>query len=248
VATTVQAIITKARIQLIELTARYWTDQELLDHYNDGVKDLWKGIIDLYKDHFIVQDITNMQLPASTLGGTAVAITGVPAALFRILIIRPRTLGTNNTNQGLVFEYRDRRHPQFVQAEAAVPISPRQAVVYYALLNAGAPVGAPTILCAPPVNSNVLLQVDYIPVIANTVIGAINSDTNPIPGESDKALVEYVIAFARVKDREDRGPDPEHVAIYATEKRNLLTALTPRSDQDPENVESFFQDDVYYTQ
>jgi hypothetical protein len=248
VATTVQAIITKARIQLIELTARYWTDQELLDHYNDGVKDLWKGIIDLYKDHFIVQDITNMQLPASTTGGTAVAITGVPVALFRILIIRPRTLGTQNTNQGLVFEYRDRRHPQFVQAEAAVPISPRQAVVYYALLNAGAPVGAPTILCAPPVNSNVLLQVDYIPVIANTVIGAINSDTNPIPGESDKALVEYVIAFARVKDREDRGPDPEHVAIYATEKRNLLTALTPRSDQDPENVESFFQDDVYYTQ
>jgi hypothetical protein len=246
-ATTVQTIITKARIQLLELSARFWTDQELLDHYNDGVKDLWKGIIDLYKDHFIVQDVTNMQLPASTSGGSAVAVTGVPAALFRILIIRPRVLGSGSANQGLVFEYRDRRHPQFVQAEAAVPISPRQAVVFYALLNAGAPVGAPTILCAPPVNAPVLLQVDYIPVVPSTTLANIGTDTNPVPGESDKALVEYVIAFARVKDREDRGPDPEHVAIYATEKRNLLTALTPRSDQDPENVESFFQDDVYYT-
>jgi hypothetical protein len=243
-ATFVQTIITNARIQLIETTARFWTDAELLNHYNDGVKDLWKAIIDLYKDHFIVQDIANMSLPIGA-GGTAVAVTGVPAALFRILIIRPRVLGTSSANQGLVFQYRDRRHPDFVQAEAGRPVCPRQNVIFYALINAGAPTGAPGILCAPPVATAVLLQVDYIPVLASTTIGNIGSDTNPIPGESDKALTEYVIAFARTKEREDRAPDPEHVAIYATEKRNLLTALTPRSDQEPETVESFMQDDTY---
>lgn len=239
--TTVQTLLTRARTTLLETSARFWTDQELLDEYNNGVHDLWKSIIDLYKDHFITQDITNMNLPVGA-GGSSVAITGVPANLFRILKIRPRTLGVNSSFRGLVFQPRDTRHPDFVQAEAATPCAPRQKVIYYALINAGAPAGTVGILCAPPVQTLVPLQVDYIPVLANTILANISSDTNPIPGESDKAVVEYIIAFARAKERDDRAPDPEHVSIYATEKRNLLTVLTPRSDQEPETVESFFMD------
>ena len=50
----------------------------------------------------------------------------------------------------------------------------------------------------------------------------------------------WTVAFARAKEREDRSPDPAWLAIYATEKQNILTRLTPRQTQEPEIVGDMF--------
>lgn len=235
-ATLLSAIIANARTTLLETTASFWTDAELLAHANDAIKDLWKGTIDLYQDHIITIDTTTMSIAAGTTAGMT-SLTGVPVDLFRIQMIQPRVLGASSSNPGLIFKPRNLRHPDFVSAQACAPIVPRYQIVYYCVINAGAPVGAPTIVTSPTLSSAVNLAVWYNPVIAAKSA----SDANPIPGESDKAIQEYVIAFARAKEREDRAPDPEHLSIYATEKRNMLTVLTPRSDQEPEVVEAFFE-------
>jgi hypothetical protein len=229
-ATLISTLVSDARVTLLETSARFWTDAELLSIAIDGIKDLWKKIIDLEKDHFLTWDDTTMTLAAST--GT---ITGVPTDLFRVRLIRPRTL--NASNPGLIFKPRETTHPDFVQSEVMTACEPTSRVIYYAVVNAGAPVGAPAIRCAPTVSGDVLLHVRYIPTLPAMTLAS----TNPIPGESDKGLKHYVIAFARAKERADRAPDPEHISIYATEARNLLTALTPRSEQEPETVVGLFE-------
>lgn len=238
-ATTLQRIIDRARVTLLERAAAYWGDDELLTHANSAIKDLWASILDLYQDHLVTMDTTNVSIAASTS-----ALTGVPADVFRILMVQPRTLGQSSSNQGLVFQPRTLLSPDFVQAQACRPVDPKNQVVYYCVINAGAPVGAPSIIIAPQLSSAVNLALWYNPTIPTK--GA--TDTNPIPGESDKAVEEYVIAFARAKEREDRAPDPEHLSIYATEKRKLLTVLTPRSIQEPETVDAFWQDYSPYGQ
>jgi hypothetical protein len=233
--TLLSTCITNARTTLLESSARLWSDAELLVLANNAIKDLWAAVIDLYQDHIVTIDETNMSIAAS-----ANTITGVPADLFRIVMIQPRTLGALSSNPGLVFQPRNLLHPDFVQAQATSPVPPRNTTIFYAVINAGAPVGAPTIRIAPMPSSAVNLSVWYNPVIA----AKIASDANPIPGESDTAITEYIIAFARAKEKEDRAPDAEHLSIYATEKRKILIALTPRSVQEPEVVEAFFQDYV----
>lgn len=234
-ATTITTLIARARIDLLETTARFWTDAELLVHASNGCFDLWRSIIDLYKDHFVTLDITNV-----TLAADALVLSGVPTDVFRVVNLQPRIVGPSSSNQGLVFKPAELTTPQFVQARAGRAIEPRQAVIWYAVMNAGAPVGAPAIAIAPSVTSAVNLALWYNPVlVARTIGGA--ADVNPIPGESDKAVEAYIVAFARGKEREDRSPDPEWLSIYATEKRNLLTVLTPRSIQEPETVDSFMQ-------
>mgnify|MGYP001561258489 CR=1 FL=1 len=234
-ATTLQVLIDQARLTLLETTASFWTDAELLGHGNKAIKDLWKGVIDLFHDHFATIDITTMSIAADTA-----TITGVPADLFRVLMIQPRTLGSSSSNPGLIFKPRTLTHPDFVQASAYRSVPPRDTVIYYAVVNAGAPVAAPAIRIAPKVSSAVLLEVQYVPVLADLALAG----NNPIPGESDKAVIAYIIAFARAKEREDRAPDPEHLSIYATEKRNLMTVLTPRSDQEPDMVQGMWEPDA----
>jgi hypothetical protein len=67
-----------------------------------------------------------------------------------------------------------------------------------------------------------------------------SSGNNPIPGESDQALIAYIVAFARAKEREDRSPDPNWIAVYANEKQSILTRLTPRQSQEPDVVEALW--------
>ncbi len=230
-ATLMSTLIARARQVLLEpaqVTNGTWTDAYLLEIANDGCKDLFKGIVDLHHDHFATLDITNMSILANTS-----VVTGVPADLFRVLRLRPRTLGYSSSNKGLIFKYRPSiTHPDFVQAEGNRSTSPRDTVVYYVVMNAGAPVGAPSIRIAPQLSADVLLEVDYVPVLADVTL----VQNNPIPGESNKAIEEFIIAFARAKERPDRSPDPEHLSIYATEKRNMMTVMTPRSEQDPDMV------------
>lgn len=232
-ATTLNTIIANARTTLLETTPNFWTAAELLDHANHAIKDLWKSIIDLYQDHFVTIDDTNVTLAANTD-----TLTGVPTDVFRVVMIQPRTLGQNGAAPGLIFKPRTLTHPDFVQAQAMRAISPRDNIIYYCVINAGAPVGAPSIKIAPQITSVINLSLWYNQVIPTKTGG----QDNPIPGESDRAIEEYIIAFARAKEREDRSPDPEHLSIYATEKRNLLIALTPRSVQEPETVVGMWED------
>lgn len=233
-ATLLSAIITSARRPLLESTASFWTDAELLEHATNGIKALWKDIIDLGKDHFLTIDATNVAAAASTA-----ALTGIPTDMFRVVALQPRTLGASAENNSLVFKPRETNHPDFVTSEAMGAVEPRGRVIYYAVINAGAPVAAPAIHIAPQVSAAVLLTLKYIPTIGTLTSGS----TNPIPGESDKAVEAYTVAFARAKEREDRSPDPEWLSIYATEARKILTALTPRSIQEPEYVVGMWEHD-----
>jgi hypothetical protein len=240
-ATQFQTLITNARLTLLETSPRYWTDAELLGYAQNGVRDLWKGIIDLYKDHFVVDDVTNFSLAAMT--PTVTVAGSANASLQRVIAIQPRIIGDQSVNPGLIFHPRDLTHPDFVQAEAERPRQPCYRSLYYCLVNAGAPTATPaTIYVAPMVTSTVLLRVRFIPVLPTFAL----DDTNPIPGEADLAVQAWIIAWARARERPDRSPDPEYIAIYATEKKNLLTVNTPRSTQEPEVVESFFMDYAGY--
>lgn len=233
-ATLISAIVTKARLRLTESSAAYWTDNELADITIDGVRDLWRRLNDLYKNYFVTIDETTMSLAAN-----ATALTGVPTDLFRVVTIEPRVLGDSNPNPGLIFKPRDYNDPDFVRARAATAREPNNVVVFYDVFSQGPPVAAPTIVTAPKLSSAVLLRVVY-----NQTLGALTSaSANPIPGESDNALVAWTVAYARAKEREDRAPDPEWLAIYGTEKTNLVQQLTPRQIQEPSYARGMFEDD-----
>ena len=238
-ATLMSAILTSARRHMTETTAAFWSDAELLDLGNKGVKDLWRRINDLYKHYFITIDITNVTLAASTS-----QLTGVPTDVFRIVSIEPRVVGQLNPNPGLVFKPKDYNDPEFVAARARGPVEPNNCVIYYDVMNAGAPVGAPIIRIAPTISSAVNLALVYNQVLPDKTSG----EANPIPGESDNALVAWIVAYARAKERDDRAPDPEWMAIYGTEKTNLTVQLTPRQIQESQVAQGMFgeEDDWGY--
>ena len=213
------------------LTAPYWTEQELLDILILGCKDLWRAITDLHQGHFTTIDITNVSLAAS-----AVSLTGVPADCFRVLLIEPRDLSSSETRY-VVFRPKPYHGVLFQEARTWSAASPSNSgVIYYDILNAGSPVAAPSIVIAPAVSSAVTLTLIYVHVLPTLV----ETDNNPIPGESDNALVSWGVAWARAKEREDRSPDPSWFATYSTDKVSLLTVLTPRQEQEVETVEGMF--------
>jgi hypothetical protein len=137
----------------------------------------------------------------------------------------------------VLFVPRDYNSADFTNARSRTAQDPTSGLtVFYTLTQAGAPVGAPTVLTAPPLSSAVNLRFVYVPTIA----AKIAADNNPIPGESDNALVAWTVAYARAKEREDRSPDPNWLTVYRTEKDNLLTRLTPRQTQEPDVVEDIW--------
>lgn len=240
-ATTLAQLVTRARSHINEQTpgagTPFWTDAELVELGNRGIKDLWRRINDLYQDYFVTLDITNMSLPASSN-----TISGVPTDLFRVVSIEPRVLGQLSTNPGLIFKNKAYNSPEFVQARARGALSPDNTTIYYCLMNAGAPVGAPTIYCAPQVSGAVNLRVLYNQTLADQASDG--SGTNPVPGESDNAIIAWMVAYALGKENASgvTVPDPGWLAVYATEKTNLITSLTPRSTQEPSVVEGMFED------
>lgn len=211
----------------------FWTEQELLDIIIMGCQDLWRAIVDLHKGHFTTIDETNVSLVSS-----ATTLTGVPADCFRVLMIEPRDL-TNSAIFNLNFRPKAYNHPDF---QAARGSSSSNAGVFrtvlYDILNAGSPVLAPTIVVAPTISTTTLLRLVYTNVLPTLT----ESSNNPIPGESDNALVSWGVAWARAKEREDRSPDPAYFATYSTDKAALLNALTPRQEQEAQFVEGVFED------
>lgn len=231
-ATLLSTVITNARYTLNEPTAKFWSDAELLVHAIDGVKDLWKAIIDLGEGHFLTIDETNVSMAADSN-----TLTGVPADLFRVELLEVRDLTTANAVQNMTFEPRAVQHPDFTASRGLGSVYPSGRTIYFNVYNAGSPVGTPSILVAPKITSAVLLRLVYTP----TIPALTAASNNPIPGDSDHALQAWIIAHAKAKERPDNSPDPEWMAVYASDKQHLLTALTPRQTQEPETAEALFE-------
>lgn len=226
---TLNTIIYRARKTLIEDTPSFWTDAELLEHAINAAKDLWKAAIDVYQDHFLRINATSVSIVANQS-----TLSGVPADCFRIKSIEPRVPASF---PNLFFRPRDWGHPTFVAARSLDGQDPTGNLFLYDLVGPGPPIAAPDIWIAPKSSSNVDLTVAYIASVSDALTTA---SANPIPGETDMAVQAWIIAHARAKEREDRSPDPEWLAIYGTEKANLLVAITPRQEDEPDVTEDLF--------
>lgn len=209
----------------------YWTSQELIDIIRKGLSDLWGAIIDLHQEHFQTVDIANVSLVANDT-----QLTGVPADTFRVLLIEPVDTTYTGTARSTVFVPRDYNSPEFSRARSLSGSSCDGGVIYYTVTQPGFPIAAPTVLTAPKVTTTLALRFVYIPGLG-TLTAASN---NPIPGESDDAVISWTVAHARAKEREDRMPDPNWLAKYATEKTNMLVRMTPRQEQEPDVVPDLF--------
>jgi hypothetical protein len=231
-ATLVSSIEAQARFYLKEPTPRFWSSDELVGIINHGIKDLWGMIVDLNQEHFLTIDTNNVSLGA---GNTQ--LTGVPSDTFRVHLIEPLDT-TSDPGQKVIFVPRDYNSPDFINARSRPAQEPMGALaIYYTLVGAGSPVGAPTVLTAPKVTSALPLRFVYVPGPTAVTTGS----TVPIPGEADNALVAWTVAYARAKERDDRSPDPNWLMVYKTEKDALSVRLTPRQTQEPEVVEDFMR-------
>lgn len=232
--TPLSTIRSKSRRHLLEETASFWSEAELLDIILEGCKDLWGGIVDLHEAHFLTVDEDNVSIQEN-----ARQLLGVPADTFRVHIIEPRVTNEEGTTRRVSFIPRDFNHRDFINARTGSAFDPSNGGnIYYCLTNAGYPISAPTVLIAPPVSVAMDLRFVYVPGLGS---GLTASSVNPIPGESDQALIAWCVAYARAKEREDRSPDPSWLAVYATEKQNILTRLTPRQEQEARVVDALFE-------
>ena len=235
----------RARIHLIEPTPNFWTSAELWTHISAGCKDLWRSIVDLKQEHFLHINTTDVVMPASLTpsGGTtpagAIGLTGLPTDIHKVYNIEPVNMGENGDNVGLIYKPKDFNHDDFKLARTRPAITPSNDTIYYHISLAGAPAGITQILCAPLVTANVAIAFGYIPILQPLVN---STDQIPIPGEADNALVAWCVAYARVKESEDRAPDANWLAIYNTEKEHLMQSLGLRQYQEPKYGDALFQD------
>lgn len=226
----VSAIITAVRYKLLETTASFWSDAELIVHINACLRDLWRAMSDDQQDYFFTvtpdSGVGSVTMEANT--GT---LTGVPAGVAKVLGIEPVS---QSTYPNMNFFPKRFTHPDMIAARN-IPADDPGSVgkVFYAVTGAGGPIAAPTIYIGPKVTSQVYVRLVYVPILS--VVSS--SDANPIPGESDDGIIAYTIAHALSKEREDRTPDPNWLAKYATEKTNILTFATPRQDDEPDVAE-----------
>lgn len=227
-ATSVSTLIASVRRHLNETTASFWTDAELLQYLQEGAADLWKALVGVNEDHFLTLS-SSASLPANVN-----TLSSVPSDCFRIKTIEPTTLSSYvNT----FFRPADWGSPEFLRARSLDACDPQGQVFYYDLIGAGAPAGTVSIYVAPKSSSTVGLTLSYVQTIGTLTTGS----NNPIPGESDHALIAWTVAYARSREREDRAPDPEWVTIYSTEKKNLVQVAEPRQVDELETVDALFE-------
>lgn len=229
-ATLLSAIETKVRLRLEEPVAKFWSSAELIGIIDDGIRDLWREVVDLKREHFITIS-TSVTIPANTA-----TMGSVPTDVHKIVMITPSNVGAS-TNHGLLIRPADYNSDVFQNALTRSAISPQADTIYYAITGQGAPVGAPTLRVAPQSSSEVTLSFAYVPTLAAHTAAS----TVPIPGEADNALIAWAVAYARAKEREDRAPDPNWLAIYGTEKAHLLKSLETRQNQELEFAQAMFE-------
>lgn len=232
-ATAIKDLLPVIRDRLIETQPGFWGDDELVKIVANGVRDLWRSTVDLKQEHYLTIDNTHVSLTANLA-----YLTGVPADVHKIYMIEPRDLSVNGVNRNLSFTPLDYNDIYFQSARGMDAIDPSNAVIYYAIHGAGAPVSAPTVLVAPQVSSAVDLSFCYVPTL-----GTLNAESIiPIPGEADNALVNWTVAYAMAKQKEDRVPDMATLQLYSTDKQNLLQSLGLREYQEPTFVRAIYED------
>jgi hypothetical protein len=233
VATTLASIISQARttylFEPVEVANGMWTDAELLLIVGNCIKDMARALKDTYQDFFFTLDATNVSMPANSQ-----TLTGVPADVFIVLGLEPRDLASYEHIVFTPLNFGDRKF-RAARAEAARSL---QAVgdvyeIFFHVTGAGAPVAAPTVYVAPKLSAALLLTMFYVPTLT---VGS----NNPIPGESDQALINWLVAHARAKTRDDGEPDPDMLELYKTEKTSIIIACSPRQEVDIDRAEDFF--------
>jgi hypothetical protein len=229
-ATLLSTILANVRIQLHEPTARFWTDAEIVSHLNGGIADLWRAINGQYQDYYFTTTAA-----AASIASSATTVSGVPSD---VAIVRGVEPANPAAYPDLQFQFKPYNDPKVATARAMTAQDPSQiGLIYLSLAGLAAPIAAPTIYVAPTLTAALALRISYIPTLGAKTV----ADPNPIPGEADKALEFWGIAYARAKLTEDQSPDPNWLALYATEKANILTALAPRQEQDDQYVEGLFE-------
>lgn len=233
-ATLLSAIETKIRRRLLAPSATdlFWSSDDIIAVINDGIKDLHAAICQLNQAHFRTIDVTNV-----TQGSGNTTLSGVPTDVLVVHRIRPRVL---SARPNLRYVKRSYTHPDFEGALAAGTVSADSGgVIYYDVQDAGAPVAAPTILVAPVLNSTVDLALIY----AMTIAEVTSAQNNPIPGNSDDALIAWAMAHLLPGESENKEPDSGWLKKYATEKTKVLVNLQPRDDSEPRVVDAVFEDE-----
>lgn len=227
-ATPLSTILTAVRVNLQETTAKLWTDAEIVVHFNAGIKDLWRALNTQYQDFFFTTTT------AVTYTASAETLSSVPAGVSTILGLE---LADPTLYPNLVFIYKAYNSDEFIASRAQADQDPSNGGrIYFCATGAGAPTGAPTIYLAPQLSAALTLRLTYIPVVGTLVA----ANDNPVPGESDRALECYATAYARAKILENGAPDPEWLALYATEKTNILVAVSPRQEVTDQVAEGVF--------
>lgn len=232
---TLASLITQARDLLNEPTASFWSDAELLRYMNGGINDLFRRIKDNLQDDFFTEDVTNVYAAAN-----ATSLTGVPSNVAHVRAIVPRSLASYPNVRFWPRKYGDY---DFLSAQSASAIDPLSGGdIYYAIVGTGGPVGAPTIKIAPALSSQLLLAFAYTP--SRTAITD-SSTANPIPGESDMALVYWTVAHALARtphgDQGSMVPHPGWLKMYEDQLAKIGVATTPRQDDEPDVAEAFFE-------
>lgn len=233
-ATTLADVEVLVRRALIEATPRFWSSDELISIIGAGIRDLWRSTVDLKQEYYLKTTV----LGDVTYNASADRLTGVPPDVHKVYLIEAYYVGSDQVNNGLIFQPRDRNHRDFMSARSSSTIDPANDTIYYAITGAGGPVNPPVIYCAPSVSSQVYVTLIYVPTLGDLDAESVV----PIPGEADNALVAWTVAYARAKERQTRDPDPTWLTIYATEKQNLLESLGLRQYQEPTFVDAIFQE------
>ncbi|MCA1841311.1 MAG: hypothetical protein LC723_13475, partial [Actinobacteria bacterium] len=104
-------IQTLVRQRLDEPIPRYWSVAELDDIIVAGIRDLWRSIVDLKEEHFLVVNETDVTLPSG-----ATALVGVPGNVYKVYLIE--ALNPVNIDRGLVFTPQDYNHKYFINARS----------------------------------------------------------------------------------------------------------------------------------
>jgi hypothetical protein len=244
VPTTLGAIVARTRVQILAPLVqsgaispdKFWEDDELLAHTVAGCKDLWRAVVDLHQDHF-VRINTTLALPAA-----ADALVGVPSDLFRILYLTPLTSSDSSPVRfrkagggltGIDFTA--------AMVRPSLDTIGTGGLVYYALVNAGSPVMTPEIHTAPRVMARVPCRLVYVPTLP---VSLTLDSINPIPGESDHALMAWTAAYALGKQNPDGtfAPEATWLQVYATEKESIKIVTEPRDASAPTIIRGVFDD------
>lgn len=236
-ATSIAALIVIIRRHLNEpspeTATSFWTDDEIAALIDKGARDLKRAIDDNYQNYFLTVDVTNVSQASG-----ASQLSGVPADCGIVRGIEPVD---PVARPGLIYVPKDYNSVEFARARTVGSQDPSQAgTVFYAITDAGAPVAAPVIRVAPVLSATIAVRLSYVPALA---VITKNTAANPIPGESDNALIAWGTAYAMSKGSAEQEPHSGWLSLYKTEKENILVALAPRQTDEPDVAEAMFEDE-----